>query len=116
VRLGVERLLFHAGTTSRHSPALLKICPEATAKLSVELASELDLEDGDRVRLSTAQGSVTVPVEIDASLTDHRVLLSNHFENAGVLGLLDYSLHPLTKAPALEASEVAITKVEAAEE
>lgn len=116
LHLGVERLLFHAGTTSRHAPALLQICSQATAKMSIGLATELGLADGDRVRLATAQGSVTVPIEIDPSLADHRVLLSNHFEGAGVLGLLDYTLDPVTKAPMLEASAVTIEKVEVAEE
>ena len=68
------------------------------------------------MRLTTAQGSVTVPIEIDPSAADHSVLLSNHFEGAGVLGLLDYTLDPVTKAPMLEASELTIEKVEVAEE
>jgi NADH-quinone oxidoreductase chain G len=116
IHLGVERLLFHSGTTSRHAAALLKICPEATAKLSIGLASELGIEEGDRIRLSTAQGSVTVAVEIDSSLIDHGVLLSNHFEGAGVLGLLDYTLDPVTKAPGLEGCPVSVEKAEVAEE
>jgi NADH-quinone oxidoreductase chain G len=115
VRLGVERLLFHSGTTSRRAPALLEICSRPTAKMSVTLASDLSLEEGDRVRLTTAQGSVTVPIEIDPSAADHSVLLSNHFEGAGVLGLLDYTLDPVTKAPMLEASELKIEKVEVVE-
>jgi NADH-quinone oxidoreductase chain G len=116
VHLGVERLLFHSGTTSRHAKALLQICPRATAKLGFGLASELELEDGDRVRLSTSQGSVTVPVEIDPSMRDHGVLLSNHFEGKGVLDLLDYSLDPVTKAPGLGACAVSVEKEEVAEE
>jgi NADH-quinone oxidoreductase chain G len=104
--LGVERLLFHSGTT----------CPQATAKLGVELASELELGEGDRVRLSTSLGSVTVPIEIDPSISDHAVLLSNHFENKGVLGLLDYTLDPVTKAPGLDGNAVSVEKEEVAEE
>ncbi len=114
--LGVEKVLFHSGTTSRHAPALLQICPEAIAKLGLTLASDLGIEEGDRVRLSTAQGSVTVPVEIDPSIPDHEVLLSNHFEGKGVLGLLDYTLDPVTKAPGLAACEVSVEKEEVAEE
>jgi predicted molibdopterin-dependent oxidoreductase YjgC len=113
--LGVERLLFHSGTTSRHAPALLQICPQATAKLNSGLASELGLEGGDRVRLSTSQGSVTVPIEIDPSIRDHGVLLSNHFEGKGVLGLLDYTLDPVTKAPGLDGFPVSIEKEEVTE-
>jgi predicted molibdopterin-dependent oxidoreductase YjgC len=114
--LGVERLLFHSGTTSRHAAALLKICPQATAKLGCGLASELALEEGDRVRLSTSQGSVTVPIEIDPSINDDGVLLSNHFEGKGALELLDYTLDPVTKAPGLEGCEVSVEKEEVAEE
>jgi predicted molibdopterin-dependent oxidoreductase YjgC len=114
--LGVERLLFHTGTTSRHAAALLKICPQATAKLGFGLASELGLGEGDRVRLSTSQGSVTVPIEIDPSIGDHGVLLSNHFEGQGALELFDYALDPVTKAPGLEGCEVSVEKEEVAEE
>jgi NADH-quinone oxidoreductase chain G len=114
-RLGVERLLFHTGTTSRHAAALLKICPQATAKLGVELASELELSEGDRVRLSTSEGSVSVPVEIDPSISDQAVLLSNHFEGQGALELLDYTLDPITKAPGLDGNAVSVEKEEVAE-
>jgi predicted molibdopterin-dependent oxidoreductase YjgC len=116
IYLGIDRMLFHSGTTSRHAAALLQICPQATAKLGSGLASELMIEEGDRVRLSTSHGSITVPVEIDPSIGDHRVLLSNHFEGKGVLGLLDYTLDPVTRAPGLEACEVSIEKEEVAEE
>jgi predicted molibdopterin-dependent oxidoreductase YjgC len=116
IYLGIDRMLFHSGTTSRHAAALLQICPQATAKLGSGLASELMIEEGDRVRLSTSHGSITVPVEIDPSIRDHRVLLSNHFEGKGVLGLLDYTLDPVTRAPGLEACEVSIEKEEVAEE
>jgi predicted molibdopterin-dependent oxidoreductase YjgC len=114
--LGVERLLFHSGTTSRHAAALLQICPQATAKLGLGLASKLALEEGDRVRLSTSLGSVTVPVEIDPSISDHAVLLSNHFEGKGVLELLDYALDPVTNAPGLDGNAVSVEKEEVAEE
>jgi NADH-quinone oxidoreductase chain G len=115
VSLGIERSLFHSGTTSRHAPALRPICPEATAKLSSSLANELALRDGELVRLSTPQGSVTVPVQIDLSIRDRRVLLCNHYEGKGVLGLLDYTVDPVTKAPGLEACGVRIEKVEVEE-
>jgi NADH-quinone oxidoreductase chain G len=116
IHLGVDRVLFLSGTTSRHSPALRQISSEAAAKLGFGLADKLGLGNGDRIRLSTSQGSVTVPVEIDPSILDHCVLLSNHFEGKGVLGLLDYTLDPVTKAPGLEACEVSVEKEEVAEE
>jgi predicted molibdopterin-dependent oxidoreductase YjgC len=115
VFLAVDRVLFHSGTTSRHAVALQPICPEATARFGPELASSFDLEEGDHVRLSTALDSVTVPVQIDPSIRDRRVLLSNHYEGKGVLGLLDYTVDPVTKAPGLECCEVQVEKVERGE-
>jgi NADH-quinone oxidoreductase chain G len=111
INLAIDRILFHGGTTSRNAPALRQICPEAVARVGHDLARSLGLEDGERVRLSTSQGSVTVPIRIDPSVRDHRVLLSNHFEDRGVLGLLDYALDPVTKAPGIESCEVRIEKV-----
>jgi predicted molibdopterin-dependent oxidoreductase YjgC len=116
VSLGIDRVLFHSGTTSRYAEALRPICPEATAKLGSNLAAELALRDGERVRLSTARGSVMVPVQVDFSIRDRRVLLSNHYEGKGVLGLLDYTVDPVTKAPGLETCEVLIEKVEVDDE
>jgi len=110
--LGVDRLLFHSGTTSRHAPALLQICSEANAKIGLELAAELGLKTGDRVRLSTTHGSLTVAVEIDPSINERRVLLSNHFEGQGVFDLLGYEIDPVTKAAGLDGCEVSVEKEE----
>jgi hypothetical protein len=41
--------------------------------------------------------------------------LCNHYEGKGVLGLLDYTVDPVTKAPGLEACGVRIEKVEVEE-
>jgi predicted molibdopterin-dependent oxidoreductase YjgC len=110
--LGVDRMLFHSGTTTRHAPALLQICSEAKAKVGLGLASEIGLVAGDRVRLSTARGRLTVPVEIDPSICERRVLLSNHFEGHGVFDLLGYEIDPVTKAAGLDGCEVSIEKDE----
>ena len=108
--LGVDKVLFHSGTTTRHAPALLQIVSEAKAKIALELASELGLVAGDRVRLSTARGELTVPVEIDPSISERRVLLSNHFEGTGVFDLLGYEIDPVTMAAGLDGCEVSVEK------
>jgi NADH-quinone oxidoreductase chain G len=116
VKLGIDRVLFHSGTTTRHAPALLQIDSEAKAKIGPGLARELGLGVGDRVRLSTARGSLTVPVEIDPSICEPRVLLSNHFEGHGVFDLLGYEIDPVTKAAGLDACEVSVEKEEVVSE
>ncbi|GBD95627.1 MAG TPA: NADH dehydrogenase (quinone) subunit G [Nitrospirae bacterium] len=108
--LALEKPLFHSGTLSRRSQALMKICPEPTLKISGAAAEKLGMQDGDRVKVSTSTGSSEVSVSIDESIKDNRVLLSNNFEGRGVFSLLTYKLDPVTKAPGIEGCEVEIQK------
>lgn len=108
--LAVDRLLFHSGTTTRKSAALTKICPDPVLRISAYHAGELGLKEGDSVDVSTVSGSVCVPVTIDISIRDNKVLLSNNFEGKGVCGLLNYNVDPVTKAPGIEGCEVTIKK------
>ncbi len=108
--LALDQLLFHSGTLSRRSPALKKICPEPTVKVGVEIAWRLGLKDGDNVRISTARGSINLPVSIDESINNNKFFLSNNFEDKGVFSLVSYSLDPVTKAPGIEGCEVAVKK------
>jgi formate dehydrogenase major subunit/formate dehydrogenase alpha subunit len=87
-----ENLLFHSGTLSRRSPALRKICPEAVLKISQRHSEIYGLNEGDSVQISTEKGSMVLPVSVEETLQGNRVLLSNHFEGKGVLGLLSYTL------------------------
>lgn len=109
--IALEKPLFHSGTLSRRSQALMKICPEPTLKINGAAAGKLGLQEGDRVRVSTATGSSEVAVSIDDSIKDNKVLLSNNFEGKGLFSLLTYKLDPVTKAPGIEGCEVTIKKI-----
>ena len=108
--LAPEKLLFHSGTLSRKSPALMKICPEPTLKMSAASAGKLGLKEGDRVQFSTTAGSSEAPVSIDESIKDNRVFLSNNFQGRGVMDLLSFSIDKVTKATGIEGCEVEIKK------
>jgi NADH-quinone oxidoreductase chain G len=105
-----EKLLFHSGTLSRRSKALRSICPEPTLKIGSRPSEKLGLKEGDIVTISTREGSLTVPVSIDDSIMDNKVLLSNNFETKGVFNLLSYGIDAITKAPGIEGCEVKIEK------
>ena len=109
--LALEKPLFHSGTLSRRSPALMKISPEPTLKISRAAAQKLGLQEADRVQVSTAAGSSELPVTIDDSIKDNKVLLSNNFEGKGLFDLLTYKLDPVTRAPGIEGCEVRIIKI-----
>jgi predicted molibdopterin-dependent oxidoreductase YjgC len=109
--LALEKPLFHSGTLSRRSPALMKIYPEPTLKISFAAAEILGVSDGDRVGCSTSRGSLEAPVSIDDSIKDNRVYFSNNFSGKGVYSLMSFNMDSVTKAPGIEGCEVKIKKL-----
>lgn len=110
--LRIERPLFHSGTLSRKAPALTNIYPEAAVRMSPETAARYGLVQNDIVRISNKKGFVEAPVAIEPGLESHVVVLSNNFEGKGAFRLAGNSLDPVTAAPALDAIDVTIEKVQ----
>jgi len=106
----LERPLFHSGTLSGKSPALIKIYPEAVARISPAAAESLSLKDGDMVRISTKVSSLELPVTVDKTLDNSSVMLTNNFEGKGAFRLIECTVDPITKAPIIDSNEVTIEK------
>jgi len=53
--------------------------PHCALNLSPGDAKSLSVDDGDRVRISTRRGAVTLPVQVDAKLLDGHVWMPNGF-------------------------------------
>jgi NADH-quinone oxidoreductase chain G len=109
--LSVERPLFHSGTLSRRSEALMKIYPEPTLKIGELAASKLGLQDGDKVQFTTSSGSMEAPVAIDDSIKNNRVYYSNNFKSGGVFSVMKFKIDKVTNAPGIEGCEVRIKKL-----
>jgi NADH-quinone oxidoreductase chain G len=109
--LRLKRPLFHSGTLSTKSSSLLKICGNASAKISPATAQKLSLKEGDMARLSTKAGSLEIAVNIDKGLDNSFVMLSNNFEAKGAFSLMEYSVDPVTGAPCIDNNEVVVEKV-----
>ena len=109
--LAVEKPLFHSGTLSRRSPALMKIYPEPALKISLKTAEKLGLNEGDRVQFFTQTGSKEAFISIEESIKDNKVYYSNNFKGSGVFSLLTFNLDKVTKAPGIEGCEVKIKKI-----
>ncbi len=110
--LVLEKPLFHSGTLSRRSAALMKIYPEPVLRISLAAAEKLGLGEGDIAEFSTVSGSMEAPVAIDLSIRDNRVYFSNNFNGKGVYALMKYSIDKVTKAPGIEGCEVTIKKTQ----
>lgn len=111
--LRIERPLFHSGTLSRKSPALVNIYSQAVARISPSLASSLSLKQGDTVKVSGNGSSLQLPVEIDGSVDDAVVMLTNNFEDKGAFSLVSYVIDQATGAPCIDDSQVVLEKVNA---
>ena len=109
--LALDRPLFHSGTLSRKSPALLKIYAEAVARISPATAGTLGIASGDIIRVSTGIGSFELPAVIDTHVENSVVMVPNIFEGKGALSLIATSLDPVLKAPVLDNTAVTIACV-----
>lgn len=107
----LERPLFHSGTLSRRSPALMKISPEAAVRVNPDTAGALSLGDNDIVRVSTKTGSLELPAVIDKEIDGSYIMLTNNFEGKGAFSLMEYSVDPVTGAPCIDNNEVVVEKV-----
>ncbi|MDP2277852.1 MAG: molybdopterin-dependent oxidoreductase, partial [Nitrospirota bacterium] len=107
----LERPLFHSGTLSRRAPALVKIYPEAVARLGIKIADSLSLREGDRIRVSTNKGSIELPVSINKDIDNSCIMLTNNFEGKGVFSLMECAIDPVTGAPLIDCVEISIERV-----
>jgi nitrate reductase NapA len=63
---------WHSGTMTRRVPTLFKAYPHATVNMHPEDAAELNLQHGDRIRISSRRGSVEAKVDIGGRVTPQR--------------------------------------------
>jgi len=105
----VDRPLFSSGTLIRKAPAIGKLHGSPLARLHPAHAQKLDVAEGQKVRLTANGVSVVAEARLDAFVPVGAVRLSNHFEGAGVFGLMaPAGFDPVTKAPALEPCRVKV--------
>jgi NADH-quinone oxidoreductase chain G len=110
IYLLLDKPLFHSGSVSQRSPALMEIAPEPRLKIGRGIAEKMYLKDGDNVIIFAEKGSIGARVSIDASLNCNAVFMSNNFRGKGALGIMGYKLDPVTKAPGIEGCAVTLKK------
>ncbi|MBV6341542.1 NADH-quinone oxidoreductase subunit NuoG [Candidatus Magnetobacterium casense] len=112
-----ERHIYHSGTITTKSKAILGIYPEPYVLINHKHAqlyatdATRPLTDGDRVTVYTTEGEVETVVKLDKDVPDCVVLMSNTFEKAGSLGLLNYHIDPVLGCLCLDATAVRIERV-----
>ena len=106
-------ILNHFGTGSRSSRSLRlkKFSPEAFVEIYESDAKKLAITDGEKVKLISTAGEVTVTVKITDAVCEGMLFVPISFPETPVNELFDIVLNPETKSPSLKACSVKIEKI-----
>jgi formate dehydrogenase alpha subunit len=112
--LSTGRILYHwhGGTLSRRSPGLEAIAPEAEVEISPVDAADLQVEDGDLVRVTSRRGQVTASARVTRRSPPGTVFMTFHYAEAAANLLTIDAVDPVAKIPEYKVCAVKVERVE----
>ncbi len=106
----VGQTLFHSGKLSTRSKGLMQIQPGGALSMCSVDAEKRGLSDGDRIRVSTEQGSMTTTVKPADRVPEGVALFPEHFDEE-IKQLVGWSVDPTTKTPYFKSAQVKVERV-----
>lgn len=79
---------YQSGAQTRRVPALAGAVPGAFAEVHPLLAARIGIADGERVRLTTARGSLAVPARVTEAIRPDTVFVPFHWAGTGSVNRL----------------------------
>jgi formate dehydrogenase alpha subunit len=111
-RLVMGQLLYHSGKLSTQASGLIQLSPNAgRLAMSPEDLSRLGLDEGGRVRVSTARGTVEIAVQSDYAVGSGTCFFPEHFDRPAVKNLMDVAVDRTTGVPYFKSTEATIEKI-----
>ncbi|WP_041367369.1 formate dehydrogenase subunit alpha [Natranaerobius thermophilus] len=101
---------FHTGTMSLRSQRLKWLRDEELAMVNPQVANELDIEDGDIVKIASRRGKVKSKVQVTDHVPQDMVFMTFHFPETLTNRLTTKAKDPICKIPELKSSAVRIEK------
>jgi assimilatory nitrate reductase catalytic subunit len=101
---------YQSGTQTRRLRSLNVMSGEAFVEMHPDLAFELNVENGEIVRVATRRGAVEVPARIVDSIRSDTLFLPFHWP--GVNALTNAALDPTSKMPEYKICAAKLEKVE----
>jgi predicted molibdopterin-dependent oxidoreductase YjgC len=83
------RSMYHFGSTSTRSRNLLGLCPEGYVEINPLDADNLEIQDGERVEVSSPIGSFVAPVKRSTKVAQGMVFVPANFPDLGVYRLFE---------------------------
>ena len=101
---------YHTGTMTRRSRGLNCVAPEGFVEMHPEDAADLDIQDGERVRLLSRRGSITCRVRLTERSPRGVVFSTFHFKESPVNLLTNDALDPTGKIPEFKVCAVRVER------
>lgn len=111
--LSTGRILFHwhGGTMSRRSPGLDAMAPEAEVEINPNDAQEVNVADGEMVRVSSRRGQVVATAKISRRSPTGTIFMTFHYAEAAANLLTIGAVDPTAKIPEYKVCAVRVETV-----
>jgi assimilatory nitrate reductase catalytic subunit len=111
--LTTGRVVFHylSGNQTRRVDFLMEQCPVPYAEMHPELASQYNLSNGDKVKLTTPRSKMTVDVKLTKAIRKDTVFIPYHWgKELSVNQLTNPALDPVSRMPEFKVCAVKLQK------
>ena len=103
-----------SGTQTRRIGPLVRQYPEPLLEMHPDLAATLGVQTGDRVRVVSRRGAMTLPCQVVRTIRPDTVFIPYHWPEERSANLLTIrALDPISKIPAFKVCAVRLEKVAA---
>jgi assimilatory nitrate reductase catalytic subunit len=112
--LTTGRVVYHylTGNQTRRVDFLMEQCPEPFVEMHPELASAYQLENGEKVKLSTPRGEMITPVKITKAIRKDTMFVPYHWgKKLAVNQLTSPALDPFSRMPEFKVCAVKLEKL-----
>ncbi|WHX41625.1 formate dehydrogenase subunit alpha [Mesobacillus sp. AQ2] len=112
--LTTGRVVFHylSGNQTRRVDFLKEQCPEPFVEMHPELASQYQIENGERVKLTTPRGDMIAPVKITKAIRKDTMFVPYHWgKKLAVNQLTSPALDPISRMPEFKVCAVKLEKL-----
>lgn len=90
---------WHTGSMTRRAKVLDELEPEAVASVSPQALTNLNLNPGDKIKVSTRRGVIEIAARADTALPDDMIFIPFCYAEAAANTLTNSALDPFGKIP-----------------
>ncbi len=104
---------YHSGSMTRVSPTLEQELPENYVEISPVDAKNLEIKDGERIKVSSRRGEIQIKARISRKVNRGVVFIPFHFAEAAANVLTNSACDPVAKIPEYKVCAVKVEKLAA---